>query len=244
MTLKDHRESQHSSLNSNRLENYLGEFVYGGMDGCVTTFAVVSGAVGANLDSSVIIILGFANLFADGLSMSIGAFLSARSDLDKYEKHKKIEYWEVDNMPEAEREEVRQIYREKGFTGDTLETIVDTITSERERWVEDMMRNELHMIPDHRKPFWIGFFTFASFIVIGLIPLSSYLIDYIQPLSVRPFLLASILTGLGFTVIGFLKSRVTEVSTIRGVLETLLLGAAAAMVSYYIGDFIEHLISG
>ena len=65
-----------------RLEPYLGEFVYGGMDGCVTTFAVVAGSFGAGLNSSVVIILGFANLLADGFAMSVGAYLSHKTERD------------------------------------------------------------------------------------------------------------------------------------------------------------------
>jgi VIT1/CCC1 family predicted Fe2+/Mn2+ transporter len=91
------------------LQNYLREFVYGGIDGAVTTFAVVAGAVGANLDASIIIILGFANLLADGFSMSVGAYLSAKSENENYQKHRSIEYWEVDNIPDKEREEIVDI---------------------------------------------------------------------------------------------------------------------------------------
>ncbi|HUC79925.1 MAG TPA: VIT1/CCC1 transporter family protein, partial [Flavisolibacter sp.] len=72
---------------ASRFDRYLGPFVYGGMDGCVTTFAVVAGAVGAGMNSSIILILGFANLLADGLSMSIGAYLSAKSERSNYRKH-------------------------------------------------------------------------------------------------------------------------------------------------------------
>src|SRR5687768_1256069 len=82
-----------------RYEKYLGPFVYGGIDGSVTTFAVVAGSVGAGLNTSVIIILGLANLLADGFSMSIGAYLSAKSQRSYYYKQKAIEYWEVDNLP-------------------------------------------------------------------------------------------------------------------------------------------------
>ena len=82
-----------------RFETYLGEFVYGGIDGCVTTFAVVAGAVGADLDSKIILILGFANLLADGFAMSVGAFLSSKAEHDQYKKHKAIEYWEVEHIP-------------------------------------------------------------------------------------------------------------------------------------------------
>ncbi|MEQ9022461.1 MAG: VIT1/CCC1 transporter family protein, partial [Pseudomonadales bacterium] len=83
-----------------RIQAYLGEFVYGGIDGSVTTFAVVAGSAGANLESSIVIILGFANLIADGFAMSVGSYLSTKSEKENYEKHKAIEYWEVDNLPE------------------------------------------------------------------------------------------------------------------------------------------------
>ena len=103
-----------------QLDKYLGEFVYGGIDGCVTTFAVVAGAVGANLNSNIILILGLANLLADGFAMSVGAYLSAKTEKDQYQKHKAIEYWEIENIPEKEIEEIRQIYRAKRFEGELL----------------------------------------------------------------------------------------------------------------------------
>ena len=117
-----HNEATAHNLFS-KFQDYLGQFVYGGIDGCVTTFAVVSGAVGANLDSSIIIILGFANLLADGFSMSVGAYLSAKSERDNYDKHKRTEYYEIEHYPELERQEVRDAYRAKGFEGELLEQV-------------------------------------------------------------------------------------------------------------------------
>lgn len=226
-----------------KFEDYLGEFVYGGIDGCVTTFAVVSGSVGAGLDSSVIIILGFANLFADGFSMSVGAYLASKSETEKFKKHKAIEYWEVDNMPEAEREEIRLIYEEKGFEGKMLDEIVDVITADKDRWVNEMMRNELEMIEEQRSAWWIGTMTFVSFLAVGLIPLVVYLIDYLRPLNIDLFLWSSILTAGGFSFIGALKSYVTQSSVLRSLLETLVLGVIAAAVAYFVGDFLEQIIN-
>ena len=153
-----------------RFETYLGEFVYGGIDGCVTTFAVVAGSVGAGLESSVIIILGFANLLADGFAMSIGAYLSTKSEKDNYQKHKQVEYWEVENLPDAERQEIHEVYSAKGFKGELLEQVVDVITSNKEVWVDTMMKEELEMQEEDRSPIWIGTTTYISFITIGLIP--------------------------------------------------------------------------
>ncbi len=226
-----------------KFQDYLGEFVYGGIDGSVTTFAVVAGAAGAGLESSIVIILGFANLIADGFAMSVGSFLSTKSEKQKYEKHKAIEYWEVDNLPEKEREEIREIFEDKGFSGDLLEQVVDTITADKDRWVDVMMKEELEMTEEAKSPLAMGGVTFLSFALFGLVPLLTYVIDYLNPLNKDLFFISSVLTGLCFITIGFLKSAITNTSRIRGILETLVLGGAAATLSYFVGDFLENLLS-
>lgn len=224
-------------------QEYLAEFVYGGIDGSVTTFAVVAGASGAGLDPSIVIILGFANLFADGFSMSVGAYLSTKSERDSYEKHKRIEYWEVENMRELEIKEVRDIFKAKGFDGELLDKVVSVITSDKDRWVETMMKHELEMIPSSKNPLAVGGMTFFSFLAIGFIPLLVYVLDYAAGAGgENNFIYASILTFIAFGVIGFLKSYVNETSRIKGVAETLLLGAVAAGVAYWVGDLLEKLI--
>lgn len=232
--------AQHILLD--RFRKYLGEFVYGGIDGSVTTFAVVAGAVGAGLDSAVIIILGFANLLADGFSMSVGAYLSQKSEKDNFHRHERIEYWEVDNLPELEREEVRKIYAAKGFEGALLEQVVEVICSDRDRWVDTMMKEELGMMKEERSPFKIGLVTFLAFQVVGLVPLLVYVWDFTVGFPGDLFLSASLLTALAFVVIGFLKSFVTETAYWRAIGETLALGVAAAAVSYYVGNFLESIV--
>ncbi len=242
--MHSHNEDQIHSQKGllKRYEAYLGEFVYGGIDGCVTTFAVVAGAVGAGLSSSIIIILGFANLLADGFAMSVGAYLSSKSEKDNYEKHKQLEYWEVDNLPEVETEEIRDIYRAKGFEGDLLEQIVSVITSDKDRWVDVMMKEELNMMEETKSPLKMGAVTYFAFILIGLIPLLTYVWDYFSPLGTNLFLIASCLTACGFIIVGIFKTYITETPVWKGILETLLLGAIAAAVSYFVGDLLEHLI--
>jgi VIT1/CCC1 family predicted Fe2+/Mn2+ transporter len=226
-----------------KYEKYLGEFVYGGIDGCVTTFAVVAGSVGAGLDSAIIIILGFANLLADGFSMSVGAYLSNKTKKDNFNKHKQIEYWEVDNLPELEKEEIRVIYREQGFEGQLLEEVVKVITSDKDRWVNIMMKEELVMFEEDKSPLIIGSVTYFSFILIGVIPLLVYVLDYIYPFNYNLFLLSSILTAIGFIIIGWLKAFVNQTMYWKGIFETLLLGGIAAIVAYFIGDFLEGIIA-
>ena len=222
-----------------KLQEYLREFVYGGIDGAVTTFAVVAGGFGANLDAGILIILGFANLLADGFSMSVGAYLSAKSEKDNYDKHEKIEYWEVENLPEVEREEIAEIYRQKGFKGELLDKIVDHICSDKDLWVAEMMKDELGMMRDSKSPFKIGLATLISFILVGFIPLMVYLWDFFFPTDLNIFLWTSILTGVAFLIVGWLKGIVNQTSAIRSISETVALGLLAAVVAYYVGDILE-----
>lgn len=240
-----HHEAKLHSKNSvfSKFQDYIGEFIYGGIDGSVTTFAVVAGAAGAQLDSSVVIILGFANLFADGFAMSVGSYLSTRSEIDNYNKHKKIEYWEVDNLPEKEREEVREIYAAKGFEGKLLEQVVDKITENKDRWVDVMMKEELELQEESKSPFQMGFVTFISFLLMGFIPLIVYVLDYAgSGLDIDLFTYSSVFTFITFAGIGFAKSYVTATSRLRSIFETLFLGGSAAILAYYVGVALESII--
>lgn len=247
MSLPANETNQESLLHQkksflNRFQEYLGEFVYGGIDGSVTTFAVVAGAAGAGLDSAVVIILGFANLIADGFSMSVGSYLSTKSEKQNYQKHRQIEYWEVENLPELERQEIREIYASKGFSGELLEQVVDTICADKHRWVDTMMKEELEMAEESKSPIVMAAVTFASFQILGFIPLFIYVTDYLHPLDINLFLYSSSLTGICFIGIGYMKSLVTSTSKLRSILETLLLGSAAAFLSFFIGKIMEQIV--
>lgn len=229
----------HQNNEFGKLQEYLREFVYGGIDGAVTTFAVVAGGYGANLEPGILIILGFANLLADGFSMSVGAYLSAKSERDNFDKHEKIEYWEIENLPDTEREEIEEIYREKGFKGDLLNQIVDHICSDKDLWVSEMMKDELGMMKDTKSPFKIGLATLISFIMVGFIPLLIYLWNFFFPSEINTFLWTSILTGIAFLIVGWLKGIVNQTSTLRSIIETVGLGLLAAIVAFYVGDILE-----
>lgn len=222
-------------------QKYLGEFVYGGMDGAVTTFAVVAGAVGAGLNESVIIILGFANLLADGFAMSVGSYLSAKSVRENYEKHKRREYWEIENQPDCERQEIAAIYAAKGFSGRLLDRVVKQITEDKDRWVDVMMKEELMMSEEQRSPFKIGLVTYMSFIAIGLIPLIIYVIDYFFEIKENMFVWTTVLTTLAFAIIGYLKTYINETSALKGIAETVGLGLLAATLAFLVGDILERI---
>ncbi|MCF8247010.1 MAG: VIT1/CCC1 transporter family protein [Saprospiraceae bacterium] len=226
-----------------KLQDYLAEFVYGGMDGIVTTFAVVAGAAGAGLDSSVVIILGFANLIADGFSMSVGSYLANHSENHTYEKYRRLEYLEVEHNPEEGREEIRQIFIKKGLSGTTLETVVKAITSDKDVWVDTMMKDELNLTPGSRSPLSKAMVTFIAFNLVGLVPLTIYLLDYFTKISQDLFLVSGLMTALAFACIGLLKSYVGEQPLWKGVTQTLALGSGAAILAYFAGNVLEGMFS-
>jgi vacuolar iron transporter family protein len=225
-----------------KFEKYLPEVVYGSIDGIVTTFAVVAGSVGADLTINIILILGMSNLLADGLSMSIGSYLSRKAEQDNYKKHLRIEEWEIENMPDAERQEVIEIYKAKGFNGDELEVVVNRITSNKQVWLDTMMKDELGLTPEKKSPYRSGLSTFLAFVVAGGIPLVAYVFAYSGELAINPFLLSSGVTLLAFVFIGYIKTYVTRIGLVRSILETLILGTTAATAAYLLGDYLEKML--
>lgn len=231
-------------LLSHLFNKHQSEFIYGGIDGCVTTFAVVAGATGAHFHPNIIIILGLANLLADGLSMSIGSYLSSKAEAHDYQKNKRSEYWSVENKPEEETEEIRKIYEQKGFKGEMLDEIVRVITSCKHTWVDEMMKDELKMMESARSPFSKGMATYISFVAIGLIPLLVYLLDlFLTDIKIPLFLISCLLTFGAFIFIGFWKAHLNHVSRIKGIAETVFLGGIAAIVSFLAGTVLENFIN-
>ena len=228
---------------SNDIQRYLGEFVYGGIDGSVTTFAVVAGAAGADLSSAIVLILGFANLLADGFSMSIGAYLAAKSERENVEKHKKQAYRDIQTYPLRQRRKIATLFQAKGFAGKTLARAVDIICADRDRWITTLLAGDSGIQQEHRSALKIGAVTFGSFIVMGLIPLAVYVVDFYVPVRGNLFGYAAILTFLGFSIIGYFKSYVAETNRWKSVLETLLLGLCAAAVAYFVGDGLEQWLT-
>ncbi len=215
---------------------FLKDFIYGAIDGAVTTFAVVSGVAGAGLSSGIIIVLGVANLIADGFSMAASNFLGTRAENQARQKARREEEAHIDAYPEGEREEIRQIFARKGFEGEVLEHIVEVITEDRGRWVDTMIQEELGL-PLHAAPaLKAASATFIAFIVIGAIPLLSFVANWMTPgLIDHPFLWSIILTGIAFFAVGAMKSRFVEQNWFVSGFETLLIGGAAAVMAYFIG---------
>jgi len=215
---------------------YVRDWIYGGIDGAVTTFAVVSGVAGAQLSAVVVLILGFANLLADGFSMAASNFLGTRAEQDDYRRLREIELRHIELVPEGEREEIRLIYKAKGFEGDDLEKAVDLITSDKERWVQTMLTEEYGLPAEIRSPWKAAASTFSAFVLCGLVPILPYLFG-----ADSSFLLSCILTGLVFVAIGAVKSVWSTSSWLRSSIETVLVGTLAALLAYGAGVFLKDV---
>lgn len=137
--------------------------MYGAIDGSVTTFAVVSGVAGADLSPGIIIVLGLANLTADGFSMAAGDYLASRTEQHQREKARRTEESHIRLNPEGEREEIRQIFARKGFSGPDLDRVVEIITSNPRQWVDTMMCEDLGLQLKGPSPLHAAFSAFAAF---------------------------------------------------------------------------------
>ncbi len=221
---------------------YLGDMVYGGLDGIVTTFAVVSGVAGAELGTSVILIMGLANLFADGFSMATGAFLSAKSEQEVYDREYQREAWEVDHFPEGERAELVALYRARGYPEADAEALADIQTRDKTRWVQAMMVDELGLLPDEKKPIQSALATFLAFVVAGAVPLLVYLLGLVTPVAAGvSFPVSLVLSGLALFGLGAAKVLVTKLNPLRSGLEMLLVGGLAAGVAYVVGALLKGI---
>lgn len=218
--------------------NYLRDWIYGGIDGSVTTFAVVTGVVGAELAPAVIVIMGFANLLADGFSMAASNFLGTRSEHDDMRRLAAIEHRHIEVAPDGEREEVRQIFAAKGFDGGDLERVVELITSDRDRWVRTMLTEEYGLPLEARSPWMAALTTFSAFAICGVVPLVPFLIRI-----PNAFAISILLTAAVFFVIGSIKSRWSTVKWWRSGLATLFVGGIAAALAYAVGVFLRALVT-
>ncbi len=217
--------------------------IYGGLDGIITTFAVVAGVAGAALEPTVVLILGFANLFADGLSMAIGDYLSTRAEQEYQASERAREEWEINNYPEGEQRELVDLYETKGMSRDDAQTVVGIISKHHAAWVDIMMVEELGIITSDESPFRNALATFLSFAAFGFVPLLTYVLGtFIPVIQSASFLFAGTLTGATLFVLGALKTLLTNRSWLRSGIEMLVVGGAAAAAAYGIGALISRIV--
>jgi VIT1/CCC1 family predicted Fe2+/Mn2+ transporter len=223
---------------------HFDDFIYGSIDGAVTTFAIVAGVVGASLSPGIILILGFANLFADGFSMAAANYQASKARNEYIEMKRKQEEWEIENLEDQEKEEIREIYSKKGFKDELLEEVVRIITSRRKVWIDTMMKEELGLIEDEKRPLDSSISTFVGFNLIGLIPLLPFIIFIamgVDPNS-DAFIFSTIFVASAFFLVGMIKGKIVKKSKINSGLYTLIIGGIAALVAYLIGYGLNFLV--
>ena len=226
-------------------QTYLKDMVFGAIDGSITTFAIVSGVAGAGLSSGVVIVLGLANLLADGFSMAASNFLGTRADNAYRQAMKLREQDEIEAYPEGEVEEIRQIFSSKGLTGKTLDDVVNTITSDPTLWVETMLHEEHGFSREPINPWSAALATFIAFLVAGFLPLATFVMNWRFPGQVEaPFIWSAVLTLMCFGLVGAVKGLFTGSGYLLSVLETLLVGSVAAVLAYGVGYGLQSLVSG
>lgn len=202
-------------------------------DGLVTNLAFLTGFGGAESSIGVIRFAGVAAMLAGAVSMFFGGILSARSELDLFRADSAREAFEIENEPEEELDELKTLYMDKGLTEAEAETVVARVSADKEKFLEDMLINELHIHKSHlESPCKIGAVIGLSFLVGAFVPLFPYLLGATKSASTA----ASVVFSLAFLfAAGAWKGRIVHRGVWRSGLETMLVGAVAAGTLFAIG---------
>ncbi len=217
---------------------YIKDFIYGANDGIITTFAIVTGAAGAGFSPLVVIVLGFANLLADGFSMAASNYLGSSSEEALFKEEEKREIREVEEKPEAEREEVREVLNKFNFDKADAENLTQTIAKNKSFWVDFMMRYELGMLPA-ASSVKAAVVTFLAFISIGSLPLLPFVFISSNGNTIL-YSIAS--TAFALFVTGSFRSFFTKKHWFLSGFEMLFIGGIAAGVSYGVGYILSLVI--
>jgi VIT1/CCC1 family predicted Fe2+/Mn2+ transporter len=218
---------------------YIREVIFGFNDGLVSTFALVTGiaaaAITGTVDNFVIVLAGIAGLLSGAVSMALGAYISSKSQIEYYNREIDREKYEIKMYPEREREEIREIYKRKGFRGRELNIVVNRICSNKKNWLKVMIEEELGlMIENFDNPRTIGAITGAMFVVGSIIPIIPYIL--LHPSS--GLTVSAVVSMVGLFILGSLKTKITERVWWKSGLEMVAIGAAAAIITYGAGALI------
>ncbi len=217
--------------------NVLKDIVIGMSDGLTVPFALAAGLSGAVNDTAIIVLAGLAEIAAGSIAMGLGGYLAGQTEQDHYNSELRREYYEVDNMPDKERAEVKEFFEGLGLSEDVQQKAVNELTKNKDRWVDFMMKYELALDkPNPKRAGQSAFNIGVSYIVGGLVPLSPYFFIH-DSLAALKFSVAITLVCL--FVFGFFKSRLTGVNPWSGGLKVLLIGAVAAATAFGITKLIQ-----
>ena len=226
----------HNRKDPHQQASALSDIILGGQDGLVNVLGVILGIAAATGDAYIILVAGLAATFAESVSMAAVAYTSTIADADYYESEREREYRHIQEVPNLEREEICNIYADKGFSGELLERIVDTVTANPDVWVAVMMSEELQLQPVDRRT------AFRSAIIVGIAAIVGSLIPLV------PFLFVPVSTGIlisiGFSalvlfIVGAVKARMTVGHPGKSGLEMAVIGTVSALVGYAVGALLR-----
>ena len=223
--------------------SYLSDWVLGAIDGAITTFAIVAGVLGAGLSAGIVVVLGVANLLADGLSMAASRYLGAQAELERRAHARSRERHHITVVPDGEREEVRQILEAKGFAGADLEQAVEVITADEEIWIEFMLTEELGFAPQPDRPIGAAVATLLGFTFCGALPLTPFIVDAFAGDVTSPGAWSAGLTALAFGLVGAYKGHLVGLARLPSALKTLAVGGTAATLAFLVGYLLRDLAS-
>ena len=234
-TMKDHAHSE-QHFHSSEL---VTDIVIGMSDGLTVPFALAAGLSGVHdIHTTTIITAGLAEIVAGSIAMGLGGYLAGRTEMDHYDAEQKREEWEVDNLPEKEKEEVRVIFAGMGLSPDTQIQIVEEMSKDKAKWVDFMMRYELGLEkPDPKRARNSAMNIGISYIVGGLVPLSAYFFNSV-PLDGLKW--SAAITVLCLFIFGFFKAKVTGQNPWQGAIRVMLIGSVAAAAAFFIASLFNH----
>lgn len=237
ITLHAHDDHHyHTHFDPHRRASALSDVILGGQDGIVNVLGVILGVAAATSDIRIVIVAGLAATFAESVSMGAVAFTSSVADADFYESEREREYRHIKTVPELEEQEIRQIYIEKGFEGEALDHIVETITANRDVWVAVMMAEEHRLQPiDRRDALRSAFIVGVSAIVGSLIPILPF---FFLPINLSMFV-SVVFTALVLFGVGIYKARVTVGRPMKSGVEMAVIGTVSALVGYGVGALLK-----
>ena len=214
------------------------DFVFGFGDGINTSLGIVAGVGGADVSSNLIILAAIVAMFTGAKAMAVQNYLAVKSQRQILNSEIERERWEMENVPEAERQEIKDVYIAKGFSGNELESIVNKITSDKKVWLETMLTEELKLnFEIIGSPLKSAFRMFGSFLVGGILPILPYFFAH----GYVPLLVAIAISLSASFVIGAVKSKLANLSIIRGGLEMAGLGTGIALIGYGIGSELANI---
>jgi len=222
--------------------------VFGGLDGILTSFAIVAGAVGANLSPAAILAMGISNVLADALSMGAGEYLSSRAYENYVRKEHDREKWELENYPEGEVIEMIELFERRGMSREDAEVVITRMAKYKQFFIDLMMREELSLpVPSDEGPMEAvreGVIMFSAFALFGMIPVGGFVVVPVLLPSLDQhalFLIACAITALALFLLGAYKAKFHDKLYIRSGFETMLLGGVCAAVAFVVGRSVAHL---